>query len=109
MAFVKSYSNYVIQKKHQLTNQGVVFERDFSTIGGFGDNFNSDSRYYRQGTFVYGINNETIIPKLYSKNIWESNSNGDFWTKDTISNNSNLGESLNLTLKQDIYKLKDFA
>ena len=52
MGLIKSYGNYVIQKKHQLVNDGTIFERDYSTIGGIGDNFNSSQKVYQQGTFI---------------------------------------------------------
>ena len=109
MAYIKSYSNYVIQQKHQVLNNGTVFERDFSTVGGIGDTFNSNQKVYRQGTFVYSINGEIITPKLYSKEGWKKNGENDVWTKNDIANNINEQNSLSIVLKQDYYKLKDFA
>ena len=32
--YVKSYSNYVLKTKHQETNDGIIYERDITTIGG---------------------------------------------------------------------------
>jgi hypothetical protein len=108
MAYIKSYSNYVIQKKHQLLNNGTVFERDFSTVGGIGDNFISNQKY-RQGTFVYSINNEIASEKKYNKNDWEKNGENLYWNQDNIGDLSDSNDTMKISLKQDIYKLKDFA
>ena len=108
MAYIKSYSNYVIQKKHQLLNNGTVFERDFSTVGGIGDNFYTNQKY-RQGTFVYSINNEIATEKKYIKNDWEKNGDDVFWNQDNLGVISDVNDTMKISLKQDIYKLKDFA
>ena len=52
MGMIKSYSNYVIQKKHQLSNNGIIYERDWATIGDINDTTTVNSKKYRQGTFV---------------------------------------------------------
>ena len=109
MGYIKSYSNYVIQKKHQLVNNGAIFERDYSTVGGIGDNFIAKHRTYHQGTFVYYINNESITSKLYKSEKWLSNSNGEYWDKEYIGDTITDQHSLSILLKRDYYKLKDFA
>lgn len=109
MGFIKSYSNYVVQKKHQLLNNGTVFERDFSTVGGIGDTFNSKHRLYRQGSFVYSINDDIVTPKVYTNEKWEKNGDSEIWTQDSLFNTSGEQGSLEILLKQDYYKLKDFA
>ena len=109
MGLYKSYSNYVIQKKHQQTNDGIIYERDFSTVGGIGDTFNSSSKMYRQGTFVFTVNNEIITPKIYNTNQWEKNGDSDVWRKSDIDEKIGSQNSLNIYLKQDYYKLKDFS
>ena len=109
MGLIKSYSNYVLQKKHQQINDGTVFERDFSTVGGVGDAFNSEAKMYRQGTFVFTINNEIITPKIYNTNQWEKNGESDVWIKSDIEETFSNQDSLKICLKQDYYKLKDFS
>ena len=109
MGLIKSYSNYVVRKKHQLLNNGTVFERDFSTVGGVGDTFNSEYKFYRQGTFVYKISDEILLPKIYAKDTWEKNGDSCFWTKDDLDNFVGQQGSMDILLKQDFYKLKDFA
>ena len=32
--YIKSHSNFVLKKKHQDINSGVIYERDITTIGG---------------------------------------------------------------------------
>lgn len=109
MGYIKSYGNYVIQKKHKLLKNGTIFERDYSTIGGVGNDFNENSKYYSHGTFVYQNNQEQISEKVFNKNNWEKNGENDYWTKESLGNVSETNNSLKISLKQDIYKLKDFA
>ena len=109
MGLIKSYGNYVIQKKHQLVNDGTIFERDYSTIGGIGDNFNSSQKVYQQGTFIYGLNGEIVSNKIYNRYEWESNSDGEYWNQENIQIDELKDNSLNILLKQDYYKLKEFA
>ncbi len=109
MALIKSYGNYVLQQKHKLINQGTIFERDYSTIGGIGEGFDSNPTTYRQGTFVYEINDEIVTTKIYNNNEWVKNDKGEFWNQENIANSTSSSNSLEIVLKQDIHKLKDFA
>lgn len=109
MALIKSYGNYVLQQKHQITNQGTIFERDYSTVGGIGEGFGSNQITYRQGTFVYEVNNEIVTTKLYNSNEWVKNGEDDIWTQENVSPIAQSSNSLDIILKQDSYKLKDFA
>ena len=108
MGYIKSNSKYVAQKKHQNINNGVIFERDFSTIGGIGDYVNNEQKYYKNGTFVFQINDNITRPSHYITQTWEKNNGEEYW----VGNQLNLSpqqESWEIILKQDIYKLKDFA
>lgn len=110
MGLIKTNSNYVIRKKHQTLDNGTVFERDFTTIGGVGDSFNSKEYTYKQGNFVFKINNEIPLPKIYQSNSWEKNGDSVVWDLETIPNSfDSLDDSTKISLKQDKYKLKDFA
>ena len=108
MGLIKSYGNYVIRQQHQLTNNGTIFERDYSTVGGIGEGF-KDNLTYRQGTFVFGINNETPTTKQYNSDNWVQSEEGDIWTQENINTTTLRQNSLEIILKPDTYKLKDFA
>lgn len=109
MGLIKSYGNYVIQKKHQLINDGTIFERDYSTVGGVGDNFNSPQKMYQQGTFIYGVNDEIVSNKIYNQGEWEKNGDNEYWNQENIQVKNLKNDSLNIFLKQNSYKLKEFA
>lgn len=110
MGLIKTNSNYVIRKKHQTLDNGTVFERDFTTIGGVGDSFNSKEYTYKQGNFVFKVNNEIPSPKIYPSNSWEKNGDSNIWDLEDLETMPNsLDNSTKISLKQDKYKLKDFA
>lgn len=109
MGLIKSYNNYVIQQKHKSINGGIIFERDYSTIGGIGDNFNSGQKKYRQGTFVFSVNDESVVSKLYNNTKWETNGEDVIWTKEDVLNALKNENTINNFINKDIYKLKDFA
>lgn len=109
MGYIKSYGNYVIQKKHKLLNNGTIFERDYTTVGGINDGLSIDTKYYRHGTFVFQNNTDQISEKKFNKNNWEKNGENDFWSKESLNNINKTNNSVKISLKKDIYKLKDFA
>lgn len=109
MGLIKSYGNYVIQRKHQLINDGTILERDYATVGGMTDNPTTNQQYYKRGTFVYSINGEIVTNKIYDSKSWEKNGESEFWNQENIDVNETQDNSLNILLKQDSYKLKDFA
>ena len=83
--YVKSYSNYVLKTKHQETNDGIIYERDITTIGGR-DHFSAGQvPLYRSGNFIITINNDDTSHKKSSTQGWESNLSGDTWTLDILS------------------------
>ena len=56
--YIKSYSNYVLKTKHQQTNNGTIFERDITTIGGRDQFAKGQVPIYRTGNFVITTNND---------------------------------------------------
>ena len=62
----KSYSNYVLRRKRQLTSKGAVYERDWMTVSEM-DGFAPGTRpVYASGNFKLTINNERGGKKKYS-------------------------------------------
>ena len=108
MGYIKSKSNYVIQKKHQSINDGFIYERDFNTLGGIGDMPSQDNKYYKNGTFIFGKNDSISRTSYYATQNWLSNGEKDYWTSDDVLLENEI-VSLDIVLKQDIQKLKDFA
>ena len=110
MPNVKSHSKYIIKKKHQLINNGAIFERDFSTVGGITKFPSAQKPYYHSGNFVVTVNTSQVTPKRYTNTEWESNENGDTWTLNDLKQiNKTIPNANKIVLKQDNYNLRDFA
>ncbi|MBR6516693.1 MAG: hypothetical protein IKT40_07520 [Bacilli bacterium] len=111
MAYIKSHSNYVIKEKHQLTNDGTIFERDMSTIGGLSSFPSGQVPIYQSGNFIISVNNDLSRNKDFTSDTWEKNGNSDVWTLNNISDSTtNKSSDTNkIVLKQDFYNLADFA
>ena len=113
MAYIKSYSNYVLKRKHQDINSGTIYERDITTIGGLNQFAKGQVPIYKSGNFIITVNNEIKSDRNFLNNSgWEKNGSEDIWTLSNI-NESNDVESdektLKIVLKQDYYRLRDFA
>lgn len=110
MAYIKSYSNYTLKKKHQLTSGGTVYERDFTTIGGL-NQFSKDMvPIYRSGNYIISVRKGTEGTNSYTSYGWEKNGDSEVWTLDSLSGVTNETEdTMKIVLKQDYYNLRDFA
>lgn len=111
MGYIKSHSNYVIKKHHQLTNDGTIYERDITTIGGLNQFAKGQTPIYQSGNFIITVNNDSSFVKDYSNNRWVKNSNSqdEVWTLTNISGvTSDENDTLDV-IRQDYYSLRDFA
>ena len=111
MAYIKSHSNYVLKKKHQRTDDGVIYERDYTTIGGI-DNFAARQvPKYKSGNFIITINDENVQYKSNALKNWAENEHGTTWTYSDVQDASAETEYTEdkIVLKNDYYKLSDFA
>ena len=112
MALIKSYSNYVLKRKHQNINSGSIYERDITTIGGLNQFAKGQIPIYKSSNFIITVNNDVKSSRNHLNSGWEKNGSSDIWTISNInaSNDSeSSGNTLKIVLKQDYYKLKDFA
>ena len=111
MGYIKSHSNYVIQKKHQDTNGGNIFERDITTIGGVNRFSKGQLPIYNSGNFIITARETSTISKDYSDGNWlKKDEDSTIWTySDVEQRESPCDDSLSIVLKRDYYSLKDFA
>ena len=111
MAYIKSYSNYVLKSKHQVTNDGTIYERDYTTIGGLGNYTKNQTPIYQTGNFIMTVNNEKVNAKILSNEKLEENANGEIWTYSNVENISSNTEFKDnkIVLKEDFHSLLDFA
>ena len=55
MALIKSHSNYVLKSKHQVIEDGTIWERDITTIGGISDFPSGQIPVYKSGNFIISV------------------------------------------------------
>lgn len=115
MAYIKSHSNYVIKDKHQLTNNGVILERDIATVGGLNKFALGQVPIYSSGNFIITINNDKSLTKNYDGSKWdktiENNLEVEEWTLENIEplTKNEKQNSNEIVLKKDFYRIQDFA
>lgn len=72
--YTKYHSNYILRKKHQNTNKGPIYERDWVTIGNRNTVGAGKTLYYTDGNFVFTRNNVESYPNKHklstSENVW---------------------------------------
>lgn len=110
--YIKSYSNYVLKTKHQSTNDGTIYERDITTIGGRDQFAKGQVPIYRSGNFVITTNNDYADYKKISDRDWHRNDEGEIWTINTLKNYEKDEKSSydkKIVIKKDYYDLRDFA
>lgn len=112
MPYIKSHSNYALKKKHQLVNDGTVFERDITTIGAVNQFAPGQTPIYRSGNFIITVRGDRGGANQYNTQKWEQNKGGETWTlnniADMVSNDENQNDT-KIVLKNDYYDLRDFA
>ena len=111
MGYIKSHSNYVIKKRHQNTNDGTIFERDITTIGGINRFSKGQLPIYNSGNFIITARETNKTSKDYSNDNWFKNGDKDIvWTyQDAAQQLQQKDDSLSIVLKRDYYSLRDFA
>ena len=110
--FIKSHSNYLLKNFHQLTNDGTIYERDITTIGGVGNFPNGQVPIYRSNNFVITVRDNSGVSNQYNQKNWVQSSNGsDVWTMASLSGMSfdDTQNDTKIVLKQDYYDFRDFC
>ena len=81
----KSYSNFILRKKRQLTDKGSLYERDWMTVSEMDGFAPGTLPVYASGNFKMTINNERNGKKKYSFSNWLLNDSGSTdWNLDMI-------------------------
>ena len=111
--YIKSHSNYVLKSKHQLINDGTVWERDITTIGGVNQFSPGQRPIYRSGNFIITVRNDNKVSNQYNSTKWKENEDtGTIWTLESAENAMSddiRQDDTRIVLKQDYYDLRDFA
>jgi hypothetical protein len=113
MPYIKSHSNYALKKKHQIVDDGTVFERDITTIGAVNQFAPGQTPIYRSGNFIITVRADRGGTNQYNTQKWEqSNNSGETWTLSNISGMTSKDENQDdtkIVLKNDYYDFRDFA
>lgn len=111
--YIKSHSNYRLQSRHQTVNDGVILERDISTIGGVNSFATGQTTVYQSGNFVMVVNNSTPASRHIRKKSWLSPGNdSDMWDENVLSEyTSDINGSIEkkIMLKNDFMDFRSFA
>ena len=110
--YIKSYSNYVLKTKHQSTNDGTIFERDITTIGGRDQFARGQVPIYKSGNFVITTNNDISNYKKLSDRDWQRNDEGEIWTLNNLKHyekDEKTSYDRKIVIKKDYYDLRDYA
>ena len=111
--YIKSHSNYVLKSFHQSINDGTIYERNITTIGGVGNFPSSQVPIYRSNNFIITVRNDSGISNQYNTKEWDKNStSGNIWTVSSLEGLVSSDENDNdtkIVLKQDYYDFCDFC
>ena len=111
--YIKSHSNYVLKSFHQQVNDGKIYERDITTIGGVNTFPNGQTPIYRSNNFIITVRDDGGISNQYNRKKWDKNkTSGDTWTVTSLEGMVSEFEDDNdtkIVLKQDYYDFRDFA
>lgn len=104
-------SNYTIRKKHQLTSQGAIFERDFMTTTNLGP-WDSGSIPYGEGNFKFRYRNPENVRRKPRAGSWLISEcaveHPEFWSGECISK-TGVTEEKQIQFKPNYNSLLDFA
>jgi len=112
MPLIKSHSNYVLKSKHQTINDGTIWERDITTIGGLNQFAPGQTPIYQSSNFIITVRDDRRISNQYNTKKWEKGISGDVWTLETVKQMVSDYDEENdtkIVLKQDYYDFRDFA
>lgn len=110
--YIKSYSNYVLKTKHQNTSNGVVYERDMTTIGGKDSFSKGQVPVYKTSNFIITINNDNNIHKKNHVSDWYRSDAGEMWTSEVLKfyeKDEKTSYDRKIVIKNDFYDLRDYA
>lgn len=110
--YIKSHSNYVLKSKHQTINDGTIWERDITTIGGLNQFAPGQTPIYQSSNFIITVRDDRRGSNQYNTKNWERGISGDVWTLETVKQMVSDYEDekdTKIVLKQDYYDFRDFA
>ena len=102
----------MLKKKHQLVNDGTIYERDITTIGAVNQFAPGQIPIYRSGNFIITVRDDRRGMNQYNTKKWEKGLDGDVWTLSTVDKMTSddvLQDDTKIVLKNDYYDFREFA
>lgn len=107
--YIKSKSDFILRKKHAVTNAGTIYENDHMTIVPMGGDLDEDLAVYADSNFKFRVRSEYNSKKRHFAGNWIGPANGDSaWTGSNCSGMSITSET-RVLLKPDYTSITDFA
>lgn len=94
--YSKSYSNFILKKKHQNITDGSIFERDWVTIGNVHRIEPGKKPYYGDGGFIFTDNSLPFFKKKHDYGKWVAH-----YTYDDVKDASGLVNNVELNKDSD--------
>ena len=112
--FIKVNSNFVKEKTHQVTSDGKILEREWTTVGGRPSQVpNSESTVYKTDNFLVTTSNSSNVSYDVLPEKWTTTEDGLVeWTMDDVNKNESYFNDTNeneLKFNSKIYDLRDYA
>lgn len=98
----KYKSSYILAKPHKTLNDGKIIYRDWVTTGGWNQMSPGKTPYYRNGNFVFTVNNIPSYQKKHKYGEWEGT-----YTYEDVKNARNLTNKVKVNYNSN--DLRDFA
>lgn len=102
--YSKSYSNYVLRKRHQVTTDGSIFERDWGTLGERHVIESGKRKIYADSNFLFTDNNLRGTKKKNNTGEWS-----EPFTEENIDNTINLNPVNDISVLSKSNDIRDYA
>lgn len=103
----KDKSFYSIKKLHTKTNNGIIYENDYTTINNNDDLFD-EIPLFTESNFKFKIRTSDEGKKRHVKMDWVLNESGETWTKNLVSGVVTTNKE-KIVLKPNYTSLNDYA
>ena len=112
--FIKVNSKFVKEKTHQVTSDGKILEREWTTVGGRPSQVpNSESTVYKTDNFLITTSNSSNLSYDVLPDKWVTTEDGlTEWTMDDVNKNEDYFTDTaqdKVNLNSRIYDLRDYA
>lgn len=108
--YIKSNTDFVLRKRHAVTNAGTIYENDHMTIVPDDDIFDEEQALFSDSNFKFRVRTDVNGKKKHFGGNWvgPEDSEGEYWTGEN-SSSSTITSETKIELKPNYSSIKDFA